>query len=131
MKNLPARATCQNIIDAVQASGYTGTFEFLFFPMKNHGVQNKGYAFVSFRSHREARSFQELLDGVRLREASGKGVSLEVARRRRPLEEIARKPQVMHHTRWGPIVVTLSQPQGDAERDIQGYEMFRGDTLSL
>lgn len=107
MKNIPARATHQDLVEAVQASGFRGRFDYMHVPMKGNGVQNKGYSFVSFCNYAEAASFRAVMDGARVRESSGKCVSFEVASAHRPLEELASSPQLVHETRWGPIVFAL------------------------
>jgi hypothetical protein len=107
MKNIPARATHKDFVDAMQASGFRGRFDYMYIPTKANGVQNKGYCFVSFCNYAEAVSFQAVMDGARVRKSSSKCVSTEVAAVHRPLEELASSPPSIHETRWGPIVVAL------------------------
>jgi hypothetical protein len=112
MKNMPARATYQDFVDSVNASGFVGEFEHVYIPLKANGVQNKGFAFASFRNVKDARSFQTRMSGACLRSASDKRIDIELARECRSLEAIltaGRSAHTSFQSRWGPVIVGPSQ----------------------
>lgn len=114
MKNIPSRCRLTHVLDAVEASGFRNTFEFLYLPTKppRHS-QNRGYAFVSFLDFEQARVFCAAMSGVRFDRASPKEVMLEEAREYRSLGDVraVTKTQVQF-TKFGPVLAVAQEGDG-------------------
>eukprot|EP00929_Paragymnodinium_shiwhaense_P008824 TRINITY_DN11279_c0_g1_i2.p1 TRINITY_DN11279_c0_g1~~TRINITY_DN11279_c0_g1_i2.p1 ORF type:complete len:219 (-),score=44.94 TRINITY_DN11279_c0_g1_i2:475-1131(-) len=56
IRNLPSRATEEEIMEKVDSIGFCGTYDFFFLPRRSNGYQgghgrvNQGYAFINFKS---------------------------------------------------------------------------------
>jgi hypothetical protein len=58
VRNLPYNLTQQKLIDALDATGFTGLFDFCYLPHKFSDHRNVGYAFVNFVTPEAAKEFQ-------------------------------------------------------------------------
>jgi hypothetical protein len=118
IKNLPARCTCQDIVDAIEASGFEGRYEFISLPTKRNCLQNKGYAFAAFLDIRVATWFTACMNGARFRARSEKRIGIELATEHRPLEEVVDKGFDVHQSRFGPLMVSRQRPNKQVELEL-------------
>jgi hypothetical protein len=80
LRNIPARCTIDDILQLIQDSGFRGTWDFLFMPLKANGRRNKGLVFVNFLDPRQALIFQCVVDNASFdSRPSPKKVVVEVA----------------------------------------------------
>jgi len=60
VRNLPFSLTQQKLIDALDATGFTGLYDFCYLPHKFSDHKNVGYAFVNFVTPEAAKEFQRI-----------------------------------------------------------------------
>lgn len=103
MQNMPARATCNDLLRMLHDSGFQGVFKYMFMPMKVSGKKNKGFAFVGFERFSQALLFHDVLEGASFsRRPSTKAITLSVAKQHIPADKIR-----YHHARetyWGLVI---------------------------
>jgi hypothetical protein len=59
IRNLPYSLTQQKLTDALDATGFAGTYDFCYLPHKFSDHKNVGYAFVNFVNADIAKEFQQ------------------------------------------------------------------------
>jgi hypothetical protein len=60
IRNIPYSLTQQKLIDALDATGFTGLYDFCYLPHKFSDHKNVGYAFVNFLNSKVAQDFQRV-----------------------------------------------------------------------
>jgi hypothetical protein len=66
MKNIPSRYTVEEVVSEMIRKNFQDQFDFLYLPMDFRTKRNKGYAFINFVSHHEAKAFHSAFHGVQL-----------------------------------------------------------------
>jgi RNA recognition motif-containing protein len=67
MKEVPLKYTQRNLLREINASGFTGKFDFLYLPMDPRSHANRGFAFINMVSERVAEEFYKKFHGQHLR----------------------------------------------------------------
>ena len=69
IKNLPRRCTRDEVLSAVAEAGFGESYDFFFLPLGGQqSRQNRGYAFVNFKSPALAFTFRTAFNRFRIRE---------------------------------------------------------------
>lgn len=107
LRNIPARCLINDVLQLIHDSGFRGSFEYLFMPMKANGRRNQGHAFVSFLDPRQALLFQSVIDNASFgTRNSTKRLVMEVAKVDMSKEELQFSADVhVMRTEWGPVIV--------------------------
>lgn len=107
MLNIPCRSTIGELIHAIQESGFEGSFDYLFMPVKARDHRNKGFAFVAFANSRQSVLFQCAVCGMRFPfRTSTKEVALTSARSDFSVEQMhAPFVRGILQTKWGPVLI--------------------------
>eukprot|EP00929_Paragymnodinium_shiwhaense_P066176 TRINITY_DN33161_c0_g1_i1.p1 TRINITY_DN33161_c0_g1~~TRINITY_DN33161_c0_g1_i1.p1 ORF type:complete len:230 (-),score=50.20 TRINITY_DN33161_c0_g1_i1:479-1168(-) len=79
LKNIPSRCPRNCVLETIDKLGFDGSYCFFYLPMKRNQCQNYGYAFISFMDSAVAQLFSDTMDGYRLKETSGKLLSVAPA----------------------------------------------------
>lgn len=58
VRNLPYSLTQQKLVDALDATGFAGLYDFCYLPHKFSDHKNVGYAFINFVNAAVAKDFQ-------------------------------------------------------------------------
>jgi len=59
VRNFPRRSSQSRLIERLHASGFEGTYDFVYLPFCFAKKQNLGYAFINFRTPKDANTFTE------------------------------------------------------------------------
>jgi hypothetical protein len=79
IKNLPRRCTRDEVLSAVAEAGFGESYDFFFLPLGGQqSRQNRGYAFVNFKSPAVAFTFRTAFNRFRIREKLVEVVSAPV-----------------------------------------------------
>jgi hypothetical protein len=67
IRNIPSRYSQQDLVLDLEASGFTGTFDFLYMPMDKNTCCNVGYGFVNFVDPYWARMCKKSFENYRFK----------------------------------------------------------------
>lgn len=81
MRHVPTRTTQQEILDTLDALGFTDELDFFYLPLKKGQMRNSGYAFVGLRSMEATARFTSAMVGFRFpTRSSERGIEVLPAR---------------------------------------------------
>lgn len=116
LRNIPSRCVSSHLLEAIEGSGWCGTFEFLYLPMKSpQANQNRGYAFVGFQDPEQASTFCAALNGARFNRVSSKQIYVEIAKEHRSLHELLIETKAEAWTSKFGCVLSLNRSKGWTE----------------
>lgn len=79
IRNLPSSVTRTSLLAAIDASGYTDSCDFAYLPMEFGTKNNKGYAFVNFKTAEAASKFSHSWHGTRRLGEGHSSISISAA----------------------------------------------------
>lgn len=59
VRNIARTSTQEDLVDALNSSGFRGTYDFAYLPFRALKKRNLGFAFVNFKTHTAAMAFYE------------------------------------------------------------------------
>ena len=72
LRNIPNKYTQPTILEAMDARGFRGSYNFFYSPIDFKNACNMGYAFINFINHNEAARFMSAFKGYQLPAKSSK-----------------------------------------------------------
>mmetsp|Transcript_44962 Transcript_44962/g.143395 ORF Transcript_44962/g.143395 Transcript_44962/m.143395 type:complete len:387 (+) Transcript_44962:76-1236(+) len=75
LRNIPNKYTQNLLMKEIDASGFTGTYDFFYLPMDVHNRSNVGYAFINFADSADAKRFYQVFDEHRFQQIQSRKVS--------------------------------------------------------
>jgi len=75
LRNIPNKYTQNLLMKEIDASGFTGTYDFFYLPMDVHNRSNVGYAFINFADPADAKRFYQVFDEHRFQQIQSRKVS--------------------------------------------------------
>lgn len=79
IRNLPKYYSQHHLLTKIQSSGFLGSSDYLYMPVKIGSHGNRGYAFLNLRTERDAATFKKQWHGSKL-EHDGGAISISRAR---------------------------------------------------
>jgi len=63
LRNLPTCLSCQDLVDALHAAGFAGTYDFVYLPIDFRRGLGVGYAFLNVVEHSAAAAIMDMFQG--------------------------------------------------------------------
>jgi RNA recognition motif-containing protein len=63
LRNLPCKLKPAEVLDALNAAGLEGRYDFMYLPMNRTQKSNMGYCFVNFVTEEDANACRERMEG--------------------------------------------------------------------